>query len=185
MKKFYRHTFEIRKDGRSELIHTLLINPEELGMDEPAKVTATQTLGGAYITDFGQGLPTVTLSGTTGYRKRVNTEGAETDGFEEFVNFRKNVYRRFITDPEPDSTLSWYNWEDDEYYDIQPTNFRLSRSKNQPLLYRYELKFTCIKKLMNASSRVSSNMAEPKTRAIAISLSTGISNINEFLNTLR
>lgn len=143
----YRYTFEMRAKGVGTVMtHTMLINPEEFSMDEPARVNVTQTLGGAFVTDFGMGLPTVTISGTTGYRKRNNAEGQETDGFEEFINFRERVYRYFVASSNPDFTLYWYNWEDDEQYIIQPTAFRLQRSKSQPLLYRYELRFTCLGK---------------------------------------
>ena len=184
-KKFYRHTFEMRVAGiGSVMLHTLLVNPETMDMDEPARASVTQTLGGAFVTDFGQGLPTVVLAGTTGYRKRVNAERYETDGFEEFMNFRNRVYRDFIKSNDPKLTLYWYNWEDDEYYQIQPISFRLMRNKTEPLLYRYEFRFTCLQKLKNAKRAVTNVVKDPSTRTTWLDLSKRASTISEFLHEL-
>jgi hypothetical protein len=184
-KRFYRQTFEMKVAGiGSELLHTLLVNPEDMQVDEPARVTVTQTLGGAFVTDFGQGLPTVTISGTTGYKKRTNAEGRETDGFEEFKNFRDRIYRGFISENDPKLSLYWYNWEDDEYYQIQPTNFRLMRNKAEPLLYRYEFRFTCIRKLRGSKREVADDLIDPRTDRVWVSMATSTSNISEFLNSL-
>lgn len=44
------------------------LNPEEYTQPEPARVTVTQTKGGAWIDDFGAGQPTIQFKGTTGFR---------------------------------------------------------------------------------------------------------------------
>jgi hypothetical protein len=143
-KKFYHHTFEIKRHGRSKHRHTLLVNPEDISQNEPTRMSVTQTLGGAYVVDFGQGLIEVSISGTTGYKARYNSEGEYVDGFEEFINFRENIYRDFIQNSDNGMEMFWYNWEDDEYYQIQPKSFRLMRNKQAPLLYRYEFQFICL-----------------------------------------
>ncbi len=145
LKKMYHMTFERRIKGVTEKRHTLLINPEDFSQNEPARANVTQTLGGAYVDDFGQGLLQITIAGTTGYKARYSTEGLYVDGYEEFSLFRKNVYRDFVTANDPAMTLHWFNWEDNEHYQIQPVNFRLQRNARQPLLYRYEFQFICIR----------------------------------------
>jgi len=44
------------------------LNPEEYKQSEPSRVTVTQTKGGAWIDDFGAGIPTIQFKGTTGFR---------------------------------------------------------------------------------------------------------------------
>ncbi len=183
-KRFYRQSFEVKKEGKSILFHTLLINPEDLQMDEPSRSTVTQTLGGAYVTDFGQGLPTMVISGTTGYKRREK-EGKQTDGYQEFIDFRNKVYRDFVATNDPSLAMYWYNWEDNEYYEIQPENFRLMRNKSEPLLYRYEFRFTCIKRLTNASRKINDNLKVPSAITMGTALGLAISSIGELLTRCR
>lgn len=144
LKRNYHQTFEIHAKNTVVVRHTLLLNPQNLTHAEQAKTSVTQTLGGAYVTDFGEGLPQVTIGGTTGYKQRYNEDGEQRDGFEEFIHFRNEVYRKFVKTNDPDYMMFWYNWEDKEYYRIQPVTFRLQRSVSEALLYRYEFTFTCL-----------------------------------------
>lgn len=182
----YRYTFELRKLGMGTIMrHTLTRNPEEMSQDESARVSITPTLGGAYVQDFGQGLIPITLSGTTGYRKRTTSEGLLTDGFQEFLIFRTRIYRDFIRSNDPDLQLFWYNWEDDEYYQIQPQNFRLQRSKSQPLLYRYEFRFTCIEQITSGittfKKALQDAVTDPATGAIRSSVDRTLSIMGDYL----
>lgn len=183
-KRFYRYSFELRKDGVGSVhFHTMLINPEEMSMDEPTRASVTQTLGGAFVTDFGQGLSSVTISGTTGYRKQTNAEGQTVDGFEEFMNFREHIYRTFIasSDSNEKMHLFWYNWEDAEFYEIQPMSFRLQRSRSQPLLYRYEFRFTCLRKIGDKKAQLDNVVRDPDTKETYKFIATSTSTLSEFL----
>ncbi|MGF6354078.1 hypothetical protein ABIE27_001988 [Paenibacillus sp. 4624] len=191
IKKFYRMTFEIRKtlpSGNSGAIklHTLLVNPSDFTQDEPGRGNVVQTLGGAYVADFGAGLPTVTLSGTTGYSLRRSAENKELDGYEEFIKFRADIYRKFLQANDPQHALYWYNWEDNEYYEIHPQNFRLQRNKSEPLLYRYELRFTCLRRLIKTRREAATDYLKrnPSTKKMAERLSSSVSNIGELLHNL-
>jgi hypothetical protein len=145
-------TFQIVKN-KSTIVEsfTLPVGPEELIHDETARAEVTKTLGGAYIEEWGMDLPNVSLRGTTGYKKKVDGGGHETDGYQAMKEFRNDVYRYFI---EPDGKIRqylkdiyemfYYNWEDGDYYRIQPLKFTLSRSKSRPLLYMYDFPFICL-----------------------------------------
>jgi len=146
LKQNYHQSFEIKKSGISVEMHTLIVNPEDMSQAEPSRSNTVQTLGGAFVVDFGQGLIEVTISGTTGYKSRPSKENGVLDGYQEFVNFREKIYRNFITSKDPDMFLYWHNWEDNEHYKIQPRSFRLMRSKQAPLLYKYEFSFICLSK---------------------------------------
>ncbi|CAJ1315908.1 Glyco-hydro-38C domain-containing protein [Paenibacillus nuruki] len=189
LKKFYRMTFEMRKtqpNGNSGalVLHTLLVNPSDFNQDEQARGNIIQTLGGAYVQDFGLGLPTVTISGTTGYSIRSSAEHKKMDGFEELTAFRSRIYRKFLQANDPQHSLYWYNWEDDEYYEIQPQDFRVQRSKSEPTLYRYEFRFTCLRRLTKTRKEAAEDYLKrnPSTKKIADKLANNISNIGEFLN---
>lgn len=143
-KTFYHQTFEVKDDGRTKYRHTLLVNPQEMSITEPARINPQQTLGGAYVSYFGQGLHQVSISGVTGYHARHNAEGEVKDGFTEMQDFRRNIYRDFLKNPSSQLEMFWYNWEDEEYYKIVPLSFRLMRNKAEPILYRYEFTFVCL-----------------------------------------
>lgn len=144
---FYRQTFEVKSNGKSVYRHTLLINPEDMSVEEPNRATVTQTMGGAYLSLFGQGLHNVTISGKTGFHARRNAEGIMTDGYEEIKNLRKRIYRDFITAAQAHYEMFWYNWEDEEYYKIMPLNMRIQRNTSGGLLYRYDIQFVCLEAL--------------------------------------
>jgi hypothetical protein len=143
-RRFYKQTFQVKDKGKEKYRHTMLINPQEMTIAEPARINTQQTLGGAYVSHFGQGLFQVTLSGVTGYKARYNADGQLRDGYEEFKAFRDKVYRDFVTYPSSQLELFWYNWEDEQYFKIVPTSFRLMRSKSEAIMYRYELAFVCL-----------------------------------------
>jgi hypothetical protein len=156
-RRFYKQTFEIKDRGKSVYRHTMLVNPEEMGIDEPHRASVTQTLGGAYVALFGRGLHTVSLSGITGYHARKNTDGKLTDGYQEMKNFRNKVYRDFIDAKSPKTEMFWYNWEDEEYYKIIPLSLRISRSKSSPILYRYDIQFVTLEQLGNVKKPTTNN----------------------------
>ena len=92
--------------------HTLLIAPQSYQQTEPNRSTVVQTLGGAFIDDFGLGLKQITISGTTGFASRLVREepvGSLTpkaaqitamDGYHAFKRLRDNIYRAYFTSSE-------------------------------------------------------------------------------------
>ncbi|MMZ43501.1 hypothetical protein D1872_50530 [compost metagenome] len=48
--------------------YKFVLNPEEYRQTEPARVTVTQTKGGAWVDNFGDGVPMIQFKGTTGFR---------------------------------------------------------------------------------------------------------------------
>lgn len=151
--KLYRIAFEILMNGNPRYFHPFTINPEELTREDVAQVSVTPTLGGMHVDDFGTGLITYNLQGTTGFHTRTNSEGVVVDGLTEFKNLRDNVYRYFL---EPNGsrkerltdsyTLIFHDWEMDEHYEVQPSGgFKLARSKSRPTLYAYDFSFVVIK----------------------------------------
>lgn len=186
LKTNYHHTFEVRASGKTITRHTLLLNPQNLSQTETSKSSVTQTLGGAYVVDFGSGLPVVTISGTTGYRQRYNADGELRDGYEEFMHFRNQVHRKFVETNDPNYQMFWYNWEDEEYWCIQPSTFRLQRSVSEPLLYRYDFSFTCLKKAQETTAPALDQITDVISYiTIGNKLLGNISSLSEVLTSLK
>lgn len=155
---FPYHTFIIMntKTGTIEKQHTLVLNPQDVQQHEPVRMQVVQTIDGAYVDDFGRGLPRVTISGNTGWRLKQMPDGRGLlDGWQAFKALRSDIFR-YYTDAKDeartflhnaDIELHWYNWGEDEYYAIQPEDFQLQRSSSNPLLYQYTFPFTCLRDL--------------------------------------
>lgn len=134
------------------------INPEEYRKEEPNRVQVTQTIGGAFVDDFGVGVPTFNIRGHTGWHTSFdpadldNKDGVEFfkkllrlsrsstgDGlihtFEDARAFRANRSMWFI------------NPQDGEGWEIVLNTFTLTRSVSRPLLYQYDISFTGLRLL--------------------------------------
>lgn len=120
-----------------------LINPEDYNVSEPNRVNATQTLGGFWIDAFGAGLRELSVKGTTGLT--AGTSNANT-GIDTFKELRELIRTAFSSEnnlrtSEEITPMKFFNFTDEDYYWVIPTNFDLSRSKSNPLLFRYDIKF--------------------------------------------
>jgi len=150
--KTYRSfTFEYLNEGVSQNI-TLFVNPEEFTQSEPARVAVTQTKGGAFVDQFGEGIKTISIRGVTGYRPRdLGIGGASMSGQGQFLELRDMIrqWEKKSSDPGTgkNHVLRFYNWADEEHYEIIVNNFNLMRSVGRPLLYQYTIAITCIRKL--------------------------------------
>ncbi|WCS68026.1 hypothetical protein Goe26_01140 [Bacillus phage vB_BsuM-Goe26] len=118
------------------------LNPEEYTQDEPSKSQVTQTKSGAWVDDFGAGLKSIYMKGTTGLNKG--------NGFKKFKELRKLI-RDYYTDTKPGKTIKdeliFHNFTDEESWVVhpEPSGFRLLRSKSNPLLYMYEIRLVCLR----------------------------------------
>lgn len=126
----------------------LSVRPEDLTRNEPARATVNQTLGrdlSGWVDHFGEGLPSCTIAGHTGWRY---SEAAGQDGLQAFDVLNQMVMRAFPaakqaainrgTDPGLVKllfidTLDGFAWS------VVPTQFVLRRSKSRPLLFQYNI----------------------------------------------
>lgn len=119
------------------------IRPEDLSRIEQSRMTVNQTLGGAWIDSFGPGVPTVNLSGTTGWGA-----GGMLDGFDQFKKLHATVFERWHKlredvikegkDP-GGIILVFSDGLDDFVWPVAPQNFTLRRNKSRPLLSQYQI----------------------------------------------
>ncbi len=123
---------------------TLKLRPEELTRTDISRSTVTQTLGGAFIDSFGKGLPTVQISGHTGWRGRTAAEM----GPAYFEKLKKFVYDDWHTsratalknNSDPDKIkLIFSDLLDNFQWVVVPMNFTLKRNTSNPLLSYYQM----------------------------------------------
>lgn len=126
---------------------TLPIRPEDLSINRPMRSTVHQTLDKqtqGWVDEFGPGLPTITISGNTGWRAQSSgMDGLQA--FEElswFINERYPKVRQIAIDYGRDpavAKLILVDVLDNFAWEVAPTQFVLRRSKSRPLLYQYNI----------------------------------------------
>lgn len=121
----------------------LVIRPEELSRREPSRVLVHQTLGGAWADDFGEGITSIELSGTTGWHGNRKQDGAEL-----FVELHDKIFKAWYAhraaaaaagnDPAT-IELQFSDALDGNADVVIPKSFMLKRSKTRPLLSVYNI----------------------------------------------
>lgn len=159
-------SFVLSEGGSVRGSVTLPIRPEDLNRIESSRVTVHQTLGRGpvgWVDNFGEGLPSVTISGNTGWRVAA---GTGKDGFGSFEDLNKLVQRDYhaakqdAIDAGQDPSrvqLLFVDALDNFAWSVVPTQFILRRSKSRPLLFQYQI----------ALQAVSTDVAQPQRSAPA------------------
>ncbi len=144
-------SFVLNNGGSIGAPVTLTVRPEELTRNEPARATVHQTLGrevAGWVDDFGEGLGSVTIAGTTGWGG-----GGRPDGAEQFHKLNDLVAHDFpaakqaAIDSGSDPAgvkLMFIDMLDDFAWNVKPMVFVLRRSKSRPLLFQYNISLQAI-----------------------------------------
>jgi hypothetical protein len=151
----YRHfTFILRSNLGETIFEQLVlnINPEDFSVDEPYRVNAINTMGGAFVDVWGNGIRRILMRGHTGWRTYTGM-GQVQDGYDNLFNLRDriiNAYLQIRIDKainypqsriEDGLTLEIVDHLHQTIYNVVPENFRLLRNKARPLLHMYEASF--------------------------------------------
>lgn len=129
--------------GTPPLEVPLVIRPEDLSRQDVSRLAVTQTLGGAFADSFGPGVPSVQISGHTGWGA-----GNRKDGLQEFLNLYERVFHEWhrLRDEaikanlDPDKVRLIFSDKLDEFtWVVAPQNFTLRRSRSRPLLAQYQI----------------------------------------------
>lgn len=179
-RSFTFQLFDTSDSSHEEI--TLTINPENYAQVDPPRISITQTKGGFFVDHFGQGLSTVTVSGTTGYKLRDTTGMGpnKVSGASEFIALR-NMYRKWLNKNknEPGTgEMRFYDWSVDGFsYLVAITNFQWQRSVGRPLLYQYNISMTLLQKLSEKAKaekdKTTQLILEERERASLASTSLG------------
>ena len=130
---------------------TLVVRPEDLTRNEPSRVTVHQTLGrevSGWADNFGEGLPSVTIAGHTGWGSGGRPDGVDT--FAELNNLVAHQYhaaKQSAIDMGADPgmvKLLFVDMLDNFTWSVSPTQFVLRRSKSRPLLFQYNISLQAV-----------------------------------------
>lgn len=154
----------------------LAIGPQSYSMTEPFTVEKTPTQGGGlYVEENGIVMRTIKLAGTTGFRPRSlpNTSATalsvitpeqqsfgrrlrptvldDISGQRHFQYLQDAVFRTYADlkrDPatSEDTMLIFHNPKDEESWIVVPERFDLERTKDDRVLYRYDIEMTVVGK---------------------------------------
>lgn len=137
--------FVLWDDEASEKIadHWLVIRPEEMTKSDPSRGSVQQTLGGAWLDDFGTGLSNITIKGHTGWRGTDSLSGESlwTD-LHGVVLARYHAERatRVAQGRDPDRVqLLFADQLNDLSLVVYPERFSLHRHKSRPLLKLFDI----------------------------------------------
>lgn len=140
--------FVLQNGGRFSSPVTLKVRPEDLNRVEPSRVSVNQTLGrsiNGWVDNFGEGLPSATISGHTGWR---TASGSGEDGAEAFEtlnqmvahDYHKAKQRAIDSGIDPATVkLLFVDMLDNFTWSVVPTQFVLRRNKSRPLLFQYQI----------------------------------------------
>jgi hypothetical protein len=132
--------------------YIFFLRPEEVTYTHPTRTTIVQTLGGAWVDDFGEGLVEITLSGHTGWRPG-NTIGGE----EAFLLLRNGCFQLYhqmrmqaaASGNDPDTVrMIFVDTLHMTSYVVYPLSMQTRKNKAQPLLYKYQLRLTGLERLI-------------------------------------
>lgn len=144
-------SFVLDARGGAAEEHVLFIRPEDLTVSFPSKVSVNQTLGGAWVDSFGEGLEPVTITGTTGWR----ADESGKDGVDRLIELRENTYHRWHSQRadavaqgnDPDQVKLRYVDTLNQYSRvIVPQVFEIRRSRSRPLLATFRISFIALEK---------------------------------------
>lgn len=165
--------------GSAPIWVPLVIRPEDLTRSSPSRATLHQTLDPerpGWVDSFGPGLPTINISGHTGWRA---APGKSEDGAAAFETLYRNVFENYHVfrqravnvgrDP-ADVKLLFVDELDGFAWEVVPVSFTLRRSKSRPLLKQYQIA------LQTVSTLVDVPLAEPDGFASKASL--GLSSLD-------
>ncbi len=171
----------VLQDAASELTRfvTLNIRPEDLTRTDPARVAVHQTLGRnatGWVDNFGEGLPTINISGNTGWR---NAQGTGMDGAEAFDALNQLITREYHeakqtaidTGMDPAAVrLIFVDVLDDFAFPVVPTTFVLRRSKSRPLLFQYTIALQALSKDVETIEVLTPDFGNPANGVIALNM---------------
>jgi hypothetical protein len=167
----------------------LFIRPEELTRTESSRTTVHQTFGGngGWADSFGPGVPTLSISGHTGWRpgEDGNDGLARMKMLHDVIFSAWHVSRQLKTlqGLDPDSIqLIFSDGMDDIAWVVAPTQFILKRDRRRPLLAQYQIGMTYLSQYV-ASSSSSSGSTFGALQALGLdSLAASLQTAMDFLN---
>lgn len=167
---------------------SLYVRPQDLTRQDPSRLNVNQTLGGAWGDSFGPGVPIITISGHTGWRRGSDNQ----DGEGRFMDLRDKVYDQWHErrasavragrDP-ADVHLVYADALDNMAVVVAPLAFQLRRSRSQPLLFQYQIQMAVLGEAGATSFQLGGASSPSVTKTLGLeSLAASINKITSYVN---
>jgi hypothetical protein len=168
----------------------LYIRPEELTRTESSRTTVHQTFGGsgAWADSFGPGVPTLSISGHTGWRPDDNGD----DGLARMKTLHDVIFNAWhlsrqlktLQGLDPDTIqLIFSDAMDDIAWVVAPTQFVLKRDRRRPLLAQYQIGMTYLSQYVASGGATASGSTFGALQALGLdSLAASLQSAMDFLN---
>lgn len=140
------------------------LRPEELTYTHPTRATVVQTLGGAWVDDFGEGIVDIAMSGHTGWRANsvpLPIKAMPGDGMAKAFSLRKLCFEDFHQlrmaaaqdgiDPDEAVQMYFVDTLNKAFFKVYPVSLQIRKHKSRPLLYQYQLRMTGLAKMTNGA----------------------------------
>lgn len=143
------------------------VAPKTIEVSEPftTKVVSTQN-GGKFIESHGSIFKNIRIQGTTGVRpnktpvvastRTLGMDPNEITGFDD-ITFLRNIFRRYSDYKAIGRkiVMVWRNIKDDDYWIVEPSDFKVNQQSRSPLSYEYTLTLQGVSKFDIALASVS------------------------------
>jgi hypothetical protein len=167
---------------------TLYVRPEDLTRTDPSRTTIQQSLGGAWGDDFGGGVPTINISGNTGWL----SDASNTDGVQRFIDLKTTVFDQwhakrlaaYQSGGHPNLVVLMFTDALDQFTSsVMPGQFVLRRSKSRPLLMQYQIPMTVLSDVLGAYDSPPASILAESAQALGLtSILNSINSITSFMN---
>lgn len=170
------------------LVVPLYIRPEEMTLTKPSRLVPHQTFGGTggWMDSFGPGIPTLNISGTTGWRPDENGD----DGLMRLLRLHNVVFagwhalraQKTVAGLDPDAIkLIYSDAMDSISWVVAPQSFVLKRDKRRPLLSQFQISMLYVSQYVAGSSSGGGSLTSALSALGMDSLAAAIDTATSFL----
>jgi hypothetical protein len=127
------------------------IRPEQYQLTRAGRGAVTQTEGGAFLDEFGEGPAQLMIAGHTGWGAGYELPGViKVKALEAiFIEYLRRYQRLKEANADPSIVQLWFlDSLNLEAFSVYPMQFSLERNKGRPLLYYYRMQFIVLVDLL-------------------------------------
>lgn len=128
------------------------LNPQDYSIATPSRVNVIQTKGGVFADNFGTGVTVISIKGITKNNfVRTSDGNVRNKALDTFKELRDKIVLGYFSGQvpglPPNKTMEFWNFTDEDYYEVIPMQFTLTRSSSKPLFYNYDINLVVVRKL--------------------------------------
>ena len=124
------------------------INPENITYTRPHRTTTLKTKSRIVVEDFQSDIPTVMISGTTGFNPTGRASDRGIEKIKEMKKYLIDYAEMGGNGNTPPQDFYFHDFTNDESYVVHlaPDGVTYTQDVNSPLLHRYQIKFVILRK---------------------------------------